>query len=434
MTEENACTPFFALLNFTVTRNRTTNMAQQKIFTALDIGSSKIRVVVGVVEEKKPLINVIGVGTAPSSGIRRGVVSDMDEAVGCISAALEAAERMSGEPIHRVYVSFSGPSIETFDSRGVIAINGNNAEITEEDVERVLDAARTVSLPANREILRTIPRNFSVDAQHQVKYPVGMTGIRLEVEAHIIAGHTAAIKNLEKCLYKTGVAIEEIVPSHLAAAEAVLDRKQKELGVVVIEVGAGSTNLAVLEEGTVIYSSVLPIGGEHVTNDLAIGARAAIDTAEKIKIEYGSCQFDEITDREEIDLSQISRTDAHTVSKKQMAQIIEARYHEIFLMVRDELESINRAGALPAGVVLCGSTVKMPGTVELAREVLQLPVQIGCPRDIEGIMDQVDDPGFVTTIGLLHFANRYGAPRPLLNFNVGQLGDSVLEFFRRLLP
>ena len=409
-------------------------MAQQKIFTALDIGSSRIRVVVGVVEEKKPLINIIGVGTAPSSGIRRGVVSDMDEAVGSISAALEEAERMSGEPIHRVYVSFSGPSIETFDSRGVIAIGGNNAEITEDDVERVLDAARAVSLPANREILRTIPRSFSVDAQHQVKYPVGMTGIRLEVEAHIIAGHTAAIRNLEKCLYQTGVQIEEIVPSHLSAAEAVLDRKQKELGVVVVEVGAGSTNVAVLEEGSVIYSSVLPVGGEHVTNDLAIGARAAIDTAEKIKIEYGSCQYEEMNDRDEIDLSQISRTDAHSVSKKQMAQIIEARYHEIFLMVRDELEKIDRAGSLPAGVVLCGSTVKMPGTVELAREVLQLPVQIGFPRDIEGIIDRVDDPGFVTAIGLLHFANRYGAPRALLNFNLGNIGDTVIDFFRRLLP
>lgn len=409
-------------------------MAQQKIFTALDIGSSRIRVVVGIVEEKKPLVNVIGVGTAPSSGIRRGVISDMDEAVGCISAALEDAERMSGEAIHRVFVSFSGPSIETFDSRGVIAINGNNAEITEEDVDRVLDAARAVSLPANRVILRTIPRSFSVDAQHHVKYPVGMSGIRLEVEAHIIAGQTAAIRNLEKCLYQTGVTIEEIVPSHLAAAEAVLDRKQKELGVVVIEIGAGSTNMAVFEEGSVIYSSILPIGGEHVTNDIAIGARAAIDTAEKLKIEYGSCQPNDVADREEIDLTQISRTDAHVVSKKQMSSIIEARYHEIFLMVRDELEKIDRAGALPAGVVLCGSTVKMPGTVELAREVLQLPVQIGFPRDIEGIVDRVDDPGFASGIGLIQFAQRYGAPRALLNFNIGRIGDSVMEFFKRLLP
>lgn len=409
-------------------------MAQQKIFTALDIGSSRIRVVVGVVEDKKPLINIIGVGSAPSSGIRRGVISDMDEAVGCISAALEDAERMSGEPIHRVFVSFSGPSIETFDSRGVIAINGSSAEITEDDVDRVLDAARAVSLPANREILRTIPRSFSVDAQHHVKYPVGMSGIRLEVEAHIIAGQTSAIRNLEKCLYKTGINIEEIVPSHLAAAEAVLDRKQKELGVVIVEVGAGSTSIAVFEEGSVIYSSVIPVGGEHVTNDIAIGARAAIDTAEKLKIEYGTCQPNDIADREEIDLSQISRTDAHIVSKKQMALIIEARYHEIFLMVRDELEKIDRAGALPAGVVLCGSTVKMPGTVELAREVLQLPVQIGFPRDIDGIIDRVDDPGFATTIGLIHFAQRYGSPRALLNFNMGQLSASVIEFFKRLLP
>jgi len=409
-------------------------MAQQKIFTALDIGSSRIRVVVGVVEDKKPLINIIGVGSAPSSGIRRGIISDMDEAVGCISAALEDAERMSGEAIHRVFVSFSGPSIETFDSRGVIAIGGNRAEITEDDVDRVLDAARAVSLPANREILRTIPRSFSVDAQHHVKYPVGMTGIRLEVEAHIIAGQTSAIRNLEKCLYQTGVTLEEIIPSHLAAAEAALDRKQKELGVVIVEIGAGSTSLAVFEEGSVIYSAVLPVGGEHVTNDIAIGARAAIDTAEKLKIEYGNCQPNDIADREEIDLTQISRTDAHVVSKKQMSQIIEARYHEIFLMVHDELAKIDRAGALPAGVVLCGSTVKMPGTVELAREVLQLPVQIGFPRDIEGIIDRTDDPGFVTAIGLIHFAQRYGAPRALLNFNIGHIGDSIVEFFKRLLP
>ncbi len=410
-------------------------MSQQKIFTALDIGSSRIRVVVGVVEDKKPLVNIIGVGSAPSSGIRRGIISDMDEAVGCISAAIEEAERMSGEPIHRVFVSFSGSSIETFDSRGVIAINGNSAEITEDDVDRVLDAARAVSLPANREILRTIPRSFSVDSQHQVKYPVGMSGIRLEVETHIITGQRAAIRNLEKCLYQTGINIEEIVPSHLAAAESVLERKQKELGSVVVEVGSGSTSLAVFEEGSVIYSSVIPVGGEHITNDIAIGARAAIDTAEKLKIEYGTCQPSEISDREEIDLTQISRTDAHTVSKKQMSQIIEARYHEIFLMVRDELESIDRAGALPAGVVLCGSTVKMPGTVELAREVLQLPVQIGCPRDIEGIIDRVDDPGFATVIGLLHFAQRYGTSRSsLLNFNFGNIGDSVIDFFKRLLP
>ena len=259
-------------------------MADQKKFAALDIGSSKIRTVVGVVETKKNLINIIGVGISPSTGIRRGMISDLDEAVANITASLEDAERMSGEPIHRVFVGFSGPHIETYDSRGVIAISGPNAEITEDDVDRVLDAARAVSLPANREILRIIPKSFTVDSQHHVKYPVGMSGIRLEVEAHIIAGQTSAIKNLEKSLYQTGVDIEEIIPSYLACAEAVLDRQQRELGAVVIEIGSCSTNVAVFEEGTVIYSSVIPVGGEHVTNDIAIGARAAIETAEKIKI------------------------------------------------------------------------------------------------------------------------------------------------------
>ncbi|MCF7847035.1 MAG: cell division protein FtsA [Candidatus Gracilibacteria bacterium] len=409
-------------------------MPHSKVLAALDIGSSKIRTVVGVVEEKKPLINIIGVGVSPSAGIRKGIISDLDEAVANITASLEEAERMSGEALHRVFVSFSGPSLETYDSKGVIAISGSNAEISEDDVDRVLDAARAVSLPANREILRIIPKSFTVDSQHHVRYPVGMSGIRLEVEAHILAGQTSAVKNLEKCLYQTGIDIEDIVPSQLACAEAVLTRRQKELGVVLIEIGASSTSLAVFEEGTVIYSAVLPVGGEHVTNDLAIGARAAIDTAEKIKIEYGTCLPKEVNEREEIDLSQISKSDTHSVNKKHVAEVIEARYHEIFLMVHDELVKIGRAGMLPAGAILCGAASKTPGVTDLAREVLGLPVQMGFPTQVEGIVDRVDDPGFSTAVGLLHFGNRYGSSRSLLNLNFGNLGNSILDFFRKLIP
>lgn len=409
-------------------------MTSQKVFSALDIGSSKIRAVVGVVEDKKSVINVIGASSVPSNGIRKGMITDIDEAVGSITQALEEAERMSGEAIHRVFVSFSGPHLETFDSKGVIAISGHNSEISEDDVDRVLDAARAVSLPSNREILRIIPRSFTVDSQHNVKYPVGMSGIRLEVEAHIIAGHTSAVKNLEKTLYQTGVNIEEIVPSHLACAEAILDRRQKELGVVLIEVGASSTNVAVFEEGSVVYSSVLPVGGEHVTNDLAIGARVAIDTAEKLKIEYGTCLSDEVAERDEIDLAQISRSEGHRVPKKQVANVIEARYHEIFLMVRDELDRIGLGGMLPGGAVLCGSAVKTPGVVDLARDLLGLPVQLGFPREIDGIVDRVDDPGFATGIGLIHFANRFGSSRGGLDLNFGRIGTSVLDFFKRLIP
>ncbi|MCF7812745.1 cell division protein FtsA [Candidatus Gracilibacteria bacterium] len=409
-------------------------MAQQKTLVSLDIGSSKIRTIVGITQEKKNLINIIGVGISPSNGIRKGMVTDIDEAVSNITASLEDAERMSGEPIHRVFVGFSGPHIETYDSRGVIAINGPNAEITEDDVDRVLDAARAVSLPANREILRIIPKSFSIDSQHGIKYPVGMTGIRLEVEAHIIAGQKASIKNLEKCLYETGVDIEEIIPSNLACAETVLDKKQKELGVVLIEVGACSTNVALFEEGTVVSSAVIPVGGEHVTNDLAIGLRSSIETAEKIKIEYGTCLPGDVSDREEIDLSKISKSDSHSVNKKQVAQIIEARYHEIFMMVRDELAKVGRDGQLPAGAILCGGAVKMPGVIDLARESLQLPVQLGFPNDIEGIVDRVDDPSFAHSIGLLHFGNRYGGSRSLLDFDFRKMFGSLSDFFKRLLP
>jgi cell division protein FtsA len=413
---------------------KTNQMAQQKTFVALDIGSSKIRSVVGVVEDKKNLINVLGVGISPSNGIRKGMVTSIDEAVSNITAALEDAERMSGEPIHRVFVGFSGPHIETYDSKGVIAISGSNSEITEDDVDRVLDAARAVSLPSNRDILRIIPKNFSIDSQHGTKYPVGMTGIRLEVEAHIIAGQTGAIKNLEKCLYETGVDTEEIVPSSLACAESVLNKKQKELGCVLVEVGACSTNIAIFEEGTIVSSKVIPIGGEHVTNDLAIGLRCAIETAEKIKIEYGTTLPDDVSDREEIDLSEISKTDSHTVNKKQIAKIIEARYHEIFMMVRDELSEIGRDGQLPAGAIICGGAVKMPGCVDLSREVLQLPSQLGFPQNIEGIVDRVDDPSFSSAIGLLHFANRYGSSRSFLDFDFNRSFSSALNFFKKLIP
>jgi cell division protein FtsA len=409
-------------------------MSQQKILAGIDVGSSKIRTIVGTAEDKKTLINIIGVGISPSNGIRKGMITDIDEASSNIAAALNDAERMAGEPIHRAFIGISGIQIEAYDSKGVIAINGQNSEITEDDVDRVLEAARAVSLPANREILRIIPKRFSVDSQKNVKYPVGMTGIRLEVEAHIITAQSSAIKNLEKCLYQTGVDVEEIIPSNLACAESALDRKQKELGVVLIEIGASCTNMIVFEEDSVLYSEIIPVGGDHVTNDLAIGLRCAIETAEKVKIEYGTCLCDEISDREEIDLSQISKTDAHSVSKKQAAKIIEARYHEIFMMVRDELSKIGREGLLPGGGILCGGGVKMPGVIDLARESLNLPVQMGFPRDIEGLTDRVDDPSFAHLVGLLHFGNRYGAQGSFFDFDFKRIFGSTMDWFKSFLP
>ncbi len=409
-------------------------MTHQKILVGLDVGSSKIRTVVGTVEERKNLINIIGIGISPSSGVRKGMIMDMDEAVSNVTASLEDAERMTGEPIYKAYVGISGPHIKMYDSKGVIAINSQNSEITEGDVDRVLDAARAVSLPNNRQLLRIIPKSFSVDSQHKVQYPVGMSGIRLEVEAHMITGESSAMKNIDKCLYQTGVDIEEFVSSTLTCAESVLDRRQKELGVILIEIGACATNLILFEEGTVVYSVVIPIGGEHVTNDLAIGLRSTIDTAEKVKIEYGSCLPKEISAQEEIDLSQISKVDIQSVPKEQVAKIIEARYHEVFLMIRDELIQIGRDGMLPGGAILCGGGSKIPGIVDLGREILGLPVQIGFPKDVEGFTDRIDDPSFANAVGLLHFANRYGDSGSFLDFHFGKCFGKINQWFQKIMP
>ena len=264
-----------------------------------------------------------------------------------------------------------------------------------------------------------------------------MTGIRLEVEAHLVTGLVPAIKNIEKCVHQAGVDIDDIIPNGLAAAEAVLSKRQKELGVVVIDIGSGGTSVVVFEEGTTLHTATVPVGGESVTNDIAIGLRTSIDTAEKIKIEYGSCNPDDINDRETIDLSLISKIDAQTVSKRHMAEIIQARYHEIFILVKDELAKINRDGMLPAGVVLTGAGVKMPGVIDLARETLNLPVQIGFPQNFEGVVDKIDDPAYATAIGLALWGSKFEGPRYSFDFRGLKLGKTlqgVKNWAKSLLP
>jgi len=411
-------------------------MSKSHIIAGLDIGSSKIRTVIGTLGDNHTQLNIIGVGVSPSMGLRKGRVIDVEEAINSISSSLEDAERMSGEPINHVFLGIGGSHLESLDSKGVIAIpNGN--EISEADVDRVLEAAQAVSIPSNRRILRIIPKAFSVDEQKGIKYPVGMTGIRLEVEAHLVTGLVPAIKNIEKCVHQAGVDIDDIIPNGLAAAEAVLSKRQKELGVVVIDIGSGGTSVVVFEEGTTLHTATVPVGGESVTNDIAIGLRTSIDTAEKIKIEYGSCNPDDINDRETIDLSLFSKIDALTVSKRHMAEIIQARYHEIFILVKDELAKINRDGMLPAGVVLTGAGVKMPGVIDLARETLNLPVQIGFPQNFEGVVDKIDDPAYATAIGLALWGSKFEGPRYSFDFRGLKLGKTlqgVKNWAKSLLP
>jgi len=409
-------------------------MPQERVLASLDIGSFKIRTVVAVVEDRTQAPNIIGVGISPSLGMRKGQVIDIEETIHNIISSVEDAERMSGVPINHVFVGMSGTHIESFSSRGVIAISG--PEITIEDIARVLEAAQAVSIPANRRILHMQPKSYTVDEQRGIKNPVGMSGIRLEVDAHIITGQVQHMKNIEKCVDQAGVDIDAIVPATIAVSEAVLTKRQKELGVVTIDVGAGCTSVAVFEDGTILHSMSLPVGGETITNDVAIGLRTSIDTAERIKIEYGSVFPDEINEREMIDLSSVSKIDTQTVSKKYLAEIMQARYFELFSMVKEALKQIGRDGMLPAGAVLTGGAVKAPGALDLAREVLGLPVQMGFPVDIGGVIEKVDDPAYATALGTLVWGARegdrlYGGGKLL---NVKRAYGTVRSWVRNLLP
>lgn len=411
-------------------------MPKERVIASLDVGSAKIRTVVAVTESARDGVpNVIGVGMSPSLGIRKGQVIDVEELIHNIIASIEDAERMAGVPINHVFVGLSGSHIEAFDSRGVIAISG--AEITMDDIGRVLEAAQAVSIPPNRRILHIEPKSYAVDEQRGIKNPAGMTGIRLEVEAHIITGHIQHVKNVEKCIDQAGVDIDALVPSTIAAAEATLTKRQKELGVVVIDIGAGSTSVAIYEEGTILHSVCLPIGGESVTNDIAIGLRTSVDTAERIKIEYGSVLPQEVGEREMIDLSTVSRIDSQTVSKRYMAEIMQARYFEIFSFIKTELDRLGRCGMLPAGAVLTGAAVKAPGVLDLARDTLGLPVQMGFPVDIGGVIEKVDDPAYATALGTLIWGLRQGDHYSRFsfgNFDLKRTTAQVGSWFKSLLP
>jgi cell division protein FtsA len=410
-------------------------MSKERVLASLDIGSSKIRTVVAVADsdDAQSTPNIIGVGLSPSLGMRKGHVIDVEELIHNIISSLEDAERMAGVPINHVFVGMSGSHIEAFDSRGVIAISG--AEITLDDVARVLDAAQAVSIPANRRILHIEPKAYAVDEQRGIKNPVGMTGIRLEVDAHIVTGHIQHVKNIEKCVDQAGVDVDDLIPSTIAAAEAVLTKRQKELGVAIIDIGAGCVSLAVFEEGTILHSVCIPLGGESVTNDIAIGLRTSVDTAEKIKIEFGSVLPEEIPEREMIDLSTVSKVDTQTVSKRYMAEIMQARYFEIFSLVNEELKRIGRAGMLPAGALLTGAAVKAPGVLDLSRDILGLPVQMGFPTDIGGVIEKVDDPAYATALGALVWGMREGeGSQRIGGVQVKRVFSQAGSWFKSLLP
>lgn len=417
-------------------------MASSQILVGLDIGTTTIRVVIGKRESEDVAPSIIGVGEAPSAGIRKGVIVDIEEAVSSISTALEKAERMTGLRAEHAVVSVGGAHVSSLESHGVIAIGRADGEITENDVVRVIDASQAIQIPTNREILHVLPKDFTVDGQSGIKDPVGMTGIRLEVDSQIVEASVPFIKNLTKCVMQAGIDIDDLVLAPLAAAQSVLTKRQKELGVVLIELGGGTTGIVAFEESELLHTNILPVGSDHITNDIAIGLRTSVDTAEVIKLEYGSANAASFKKDEEINLAKIDKTEEGRVSRHHLGEIIQARLEEIFSMVNKELKSVNRDGQLPAGAILTGGGAKMHGVVELAKKELRLPVQIGFPQNISTIIDRVDDPAYATAVGLVLWANEY-LTRGGANAGVSQFAKKVLEtasiervrkFFKQFLP
>jgi cell division protein FtsA len=376
-------------------------MAKPEIFTGVDVGSTTVRV---VVMQRAPSgeLTAVGACEVPAHGVSKGVVTSIDETVSALSEAFERVEKMTGLPIERATVGVSGSHVLTQESHGVVAVAKADGEIGPSDVARVLEAAQTVAVPPNYELLHVIPKSFTVDSQAGIKDPVGMVGVRLEVQAQIIMCQAAPVRNLTKCVYRTGVDIDELVFSVLATAGSCLSRKQRELGVALVNIGGATTSLAVYEEGDIVHTAVLPIGAGHVTADLAIGLRTAIEVAEHIKLNYGHAQAKQVPRREDIDVTAVEDAGATPVrvSRQQVAEIIEARMEELYKLVDKELRKVGRSGLLPAGVVLTGGGAKLPGAVDLAKDTFRLPAFLGMPLDLVSPIDKLHDCQFTTAVGL----------------------------------
>lgn len=372
------------------------NSAQQEHYIGLDIGTSTVRCIVGMIDEATGKPSIIGHGSAPNLGVRKGSVVHADEVTEAVLQAVTEAERISGVQIHRATVNVNGAHVEGSDSKGVIAVSAGNREIGPEERLRVEEAATVIKMPANREIIQFFAKNYSLDGQKNIKDPVGMQGVRLEVDAHIVTAATPNLRNLDAALEKA-----QIVPSHhtisgLASAEAVLNRQQKEAGTVVLDIGAGTTNFIVIEDGEVQHIAVLPIGGTHITNDLAIGLKTELDIAEQVKVEFATLG----TPKRATAIVRSGGHD-HAFTMDDVTMIVEARVEELFEYVNKELVRIHRARKLPGGVVLTGGTAKLPGIADYAKAQLELPARIGKLQTVSGLVDTVDDPAYFTAIGLM---------------------------------
>lgn len=381
---------------------------KNSLIVGLDIGTSKVCAVVGEMTERG--VEVIGVGSHPSQGLRKGVVINIESTVDSIKKAVEEAELMAGCEINSVFTGIAGGHIKGFNSHGIVAVK--NKEVTQRDVDRVIDAAKAVAIPMDREVLHILPQEYLIDDQDGIKEPLGMSGVRLEAKVHIVTGAVTSAQNIIKCCNRTGLNVADMALEPLASAEAVLTPEERELGVALVDMGGGTTDIALFHDGAVKHTAVLAIGGNHLTSDIAAGLRTPIGEAERIKQRYGYARTSMVTKDERVEVPSVGGRNSRTISRQILCEIIEPRLEEIFQLIRREIAKSGYEGSLASGVVMTGGSTLLPGMIEMAEQLFSMPVRLGVPTHVGGLIDVVSSPIYATGVGLV----LYGMKRQEKNF------------------
>lgn len=402
--------------------------SSENMIVALDIGTSKVVALVGEINSEGRL-NVIGIGKHPSRGMKKGVVVNIDATIESIQRAVEEAELMAGVNIQTVFAGIAGSHIRSMNSHGVVAIKDN--EVTEADIERVMDSARAIAIPADQLILHVLPQEFIIDDQDGIRVPIGMSGVRMEANVHMVTGSRSAAQNIVKCVERCDLAVEDIILEQVASGQAVLQDDEKEVGVCLIDIGGGTSDIAVFIDGAIQHTAVIPVAGDQVTHDIAVAVRTPTVNAEEIKIKYG-CALRQLADDEEIEVPGVGEREPRRLSTQTLASVIEPRYEELFLMILDELERSGYNNRVGAGIVLTGGSSSMKGVVELAEEVFHMPVRIGAPRDIGGLKGEVENPMHSTGVGLLLYGaaqQAYGDSHSFANVSSDTVWERMKSWF-----
>ncbi|WP_415056586.1 cell division protein FtsA [Halopseudomonas sp.] len=377
-----------------------------RMIVGLDIGTSKVVALVGEIG-LDGILEIVGIGSHPSRGLKKGVVVNIESTVQSIQRAIEEAELMAGCEIHSVFAGIAGNHIRSLNSHGIVAIR--DREVVQADIDRVLDAGQAVAIPADQKVLHILPQEYVIDNQEGVREPLGMSGVRLEAKVHLVTCALNAVQNIEKCIRRCGLEVEDVILEQLASSYAVLTEDEKELGVCMVDIGGGTTDIAIFTEGAIRHTAVIPIAGDQVTNDIAMALRTPTQYAEEIKIRY-ACALAKLAGPEEtIKVPSVGERPPRDLSRQALAEVVEPRYDELFTLIQAELRRSGFEDMIPAGIVLTGGTSKMEGAVELAEEIFHMPVRLGTPQEFKGLADVVRNPIYATSVGLLHYGNRHHA-------------------------